>query len=200
MIAADQAPGRRTGALRHFFEIETVRIAARDLLALSGLRDTGRALADLGSAVVAAALEVVEPGVPMAVVGMGSFGGAEIAYGSDLDVLLVYEGTSRFGRESGRTGGVGAVPSLQRSDAGRGDRPDRRLAASRRQTGPARPKPRRLRGVPPALGRDLGAPGAPAGAAGRGGRERRRALPGRSPTRRSGRRPSTSLPSGRSAG
>ena len=33
---------------------------------------------------------------------MGSFGGAEIAYGSDLDVLLVYEGTSRFGRESGR--------------------------------------------------------------------------------------------------
>ena len=33
-------------------------------------------------------------GVPMAVIAMGSFGGAEIAYGSDLDVLLVYEGAT----------------------------------------------------------------------------------------------------------
>jgi [glutamine synthetase] adenylyltransferase / [glutamine synthetase]-adenylyl-L-tyrosine phosphorylase len=94
LIAAAQGPDRRTNALRHFFEIENVRIAARDLLNLSGLRETGRALADLGSAVVAAALDAVGPDVPMAVVAMGSFGGAEIAYGSDLDVLLVYEGTS----------------------------------------------------------------------------------------------------------
>jgi len=94
VIAADQGPERRTGALRHFFEIETVRIAARDVLDLAGLRETGRALADLGAAVVAAALGAVEPAVPMAVIAMGSFGGAEIAYGSDLDVLLAYEGTS----------------------------------------------------------------------------------------------------------
>jgi glutamate-ammonia-ligase adenylyltransferase len=94
MIAADQGPDRRTGALRHFFETETVRIAAQDILDLSGLRETGRALADLGAAVVAAGLHAVAPGVPMAVIAMGSFGGAEIAYGSDLDVLLVYEGTS----------------------------------------------------------------------------------------------------------
>jgi len=94
MMAVDQGPDRRTGTLRHFFEIETVRIAARDVLDLSGLRETGRALCDLAAAVVSAALHAVAPGVPMAVVAMGSFGGAEIAYGSDLDVLLVYEGTS----------------------------------------------------------------------------------------------------------
>src|SRR5208283_4162530 len=93
LIAADQHPDRRTAALRHFFEIETVRIAARDILDLSGLRETGRALADLGGVVVEAALHAVAPSVPMAVVAMGSFGGAEIAYGSDLDVLLVYEGS-----------------------------------------------------------------------------------------------------------
>ena len=29
----------------------------------------------------------------MALIAMGSFGGAEIAYGSDLDVLVAYEGT-----------------------------------------------------------------------------------------------------------
>ncbi len=94
VIAADQGPDRRTAALKHFFEIETVRIACRDVLGLSGLRETGRALADLGAAVVAGALYAVAPGVPMAVVAMGSFGGAEIAYGSDLDVLVVYDGTS----------------------------------------------------------------------------------------------------------
>ncbi|MGO9962123.1 MAG: bifunctional [glutamine synthetase] adenylyltransferase/[glutamine synthetase]-adenylyl-L-tyrosine phosphorylase [Acidimicrobiales bacterium] len=92
MIAADQGPLRRPGALRHLFETETVRIATRDLLGLASLQETGRALADLGAAVVAAGLHAVAPGAAMAVIAMGSFGGAEIAYGSDLDVLVVYEG------------------------------------------------------------------------------------------------------------
>ena len=56
MIAADQGPQRRGGALRHFFELETARIAARDVLGLAGLRETGHALADLGAAVVSAGL------------------------------------------------------------------------------------------------------------------------------------------------
>jgi glutamate-ammonia-ligase adenylyltransferase len=93
-IAAEQGPDRRSGALRTFFEIETVRIAAQDVLGLSGIGATGRALAALGAAVVAAGLHAIAPGVPMAVIAMGSFGGAEIAYGSDLDVLVVYEGTT----------------------------------------------------------------------------------------------------------
>ena len=100
MIAADQGPYRRPGALRHFFETETVRIAARDLLDLASLNETGRALADLGAAVVAAGLHAVSPGVPMAVIAMGSFGGAEIAYGSDLDVLVVYEGKTASDMEA----------------------------------------------------------------------------------------------------
>jgi glutamate-ammonia-ligase adenylyltransferase len=94
VIAADQGPDRRTGALKNFFEIETVRIACRDVLGFSGLHETSRALADLGAAVVAGALHAVAPRVEMAVVAMGSFGGEEIAYGSDLDVLIVYEASS----------------------------------------------------------------------------------------------------------
>ncbi len=93
VIAAEQGPDRRAGALRSLFEVETLRIAARDVLGLAGLRETGRALADLGAAVVTAALLSVAPGAPMALIAMGSFGGAEIAYGSDLDVLVVYEGS-----------------------------------------------------------------------------------------------------------
>jgi glutamate-ammonia-ligase adenylyltransferase len=94
LIAAEQSPERRARSLRQFFEIETVRIASRDVLGLAGLRETGRALADLGAAVVTAGLHAVAPSVPMGVIAMGSFGGAEIAYGSDLDVLVVYEGSS----------------------------------------------------------------------------------------------------------
>jgi glutamate-ammonia-ligase adenylyltransferase len=94
LIAAGQGPDRRARSLRHFFEIETVRIASRDILGLAGLRETGRALSDLGAAVVTAGLHAVAPRVPMAVIAMGSFGGAEIAYGSDLDVLVVYVGSN----------------------------------------------------------------------------------------------------------
>ena len=171
MIAADQGPDRRAGALRHFFEIETVRIAARDVLGLAGLRETGRALADLGAAVVDGGLHAVAPGVPMAVIAMGSFGGAEIAYGSDLDVLARLRGLRCRRTRKRPSRRRRRFPAVQRGDAGRRDRPDRRLAAPRGQAGPAGPQPRRLRGVPPALGRDLGAPGAAA----RPARRRRRA-------------------------
>ena len=36
----------------------------------------------------------------MAVIAMGSFGGAEIAYGSDLDVLVAYEGKTASDMEA----------------------------------------------------------------------------------------------------
>jgi len=94
MIAVDRSPLKRASALRQFFEIETLRIATRDVLGLAGLRETGGALAWLADAVVTAALAAVEPKVPMALIAMGSFGGAELAYGSDLDVLVVYQATT----------------------------------------------------------------------------------------------------------
>jgi glutamate-ammonia-ligase adenylyltransferase len=43
---------------------------------------------------VTAALEAVAPSLPFAVIAMGRFGGAELSYASDLDVLFVYEGSS----------------------------------------------------------------------------------------------------------
>ena len=59
----------------------------------------GRALTDITAATVQGALEAVlafrpdraQPLVRFAVIGMGRFGGAELGYGSDADVLFVYE-------------------------------------------------------------------------------------------------------------
>jgi [glutamine synthetase] adenylyltransferase / [glutamine synthetase]-adenylyl-L-tyrosine phosphorylase len=59
----------------------------------------GRALTDIAAATVQGALEAVlafrpdrgQSPIRFAVIGMGRFGGAELGYGSDADVLFVYE-------------------------------------------------------------------------------------------------------------
>jgi glutamate-ammonia-ligase adenylyltransferase len=82
---------RRSG-LRRFKRREHLRVAARDLLGLATLEVTERELTALADACVTAALDSVAPAVPFAIVGMGRFGGRELSYASDLDVLFVYDG------------------------------------------------------------------------------------------------------------
>jgi glutamate-ammonia-ligase adenylyltransferase len=52
----------------------------------------GRDLTALAEATLEVALADLRPALPFAVVAVGRFGGAELAYGSDLDVLFVYDG------------------------------------------------------------------------------------------------------------
>ncbi len=82
---------RRSG-LRRFKRRELLRIASRDLLSFSDLITTGRELSHLAEACLEAALVALGPTVPFAVIGMGRFGGLDLSYGSDLDVIFVYEG------------------------------------------------------------------------------------------------------------
>ncbi|MEO6121424.1 MAG: bifunctional [glutamine synthetase] adenylyltransferase/[glutamine synthetase]-adenylyl-L-tyrosine phosphorylase [Acidimicrobiales bacterium] len=82
---------RRTG-LHRLVATERVRIAAADVLGLDPVEITAASLSALAEAVLGAALAAAEPPLPMAVVAMGRFGGAELSYGSDLDVLFVYDG------------------------------------------------------------------------------------------------------------
>jgi [glutamine synthetase] adenylyltransferase / [glutamine synthetase]-adenylyl-L-tyrosine phosphorylase len=82
---------RREG-LRRFKRRELLRIAARDVLGFAAIEATQRELAALGDACVEAALRALRPPLPFAVIGMGRFGGAELSYASDLDVLFVYDG------------------------------------------------------------------------------------------------------------
>ena len=71
---------------------QQVRIAARDLLDIDDVIDTGQELTALHEGLLEAALEVIAPEMEFAIIGMGRFGGAEMAYASDLDLLLVYDG------------------------------------------------------------------------------------------------------------
>jgi glutamate-ammonia-ligase adenylyltransferase len=71
-----------------------LRIAVRDVLGLDVLETTASALTGLAEDVLRLSLDALEPAVPIAVIAMGRFGGAELSYASDLDVLLVYDGAT----------------------------------------------------------------------------------------------------------
>jgi glutamate-ammonia-ligase adenylyltransferase len=80
---------------------ELLRIGCGDLLGLLDVGEVGRALSDVTAATLAAALETAQRKVTaerrtplplrLAIIGMGRLGGLEQGYGSDADVLFVFE-------------------------------------------------------------------------------------------------------------
>ncbi|HUY63782.1 MAG TPA: bifunctional [glutamine synthetase] adenylyltransferase/[glutamine synthetase]-adenylyl-L-tyrosine phosphorylase [Acidimicrobiales bacterium] len=88
MVRARDDDERRAQMVR-LRQDQFVRVAARDLLELDTVEETGASLSDTAEVLLEAALSQVSPGGGFCVIGMGRLGGAELAYASDLDVLLV---------------------------------------------------------------------------------------------------------------
>ncbi|MSZ76870.1 MAG: bifunctional [glutamine synthetase] adenylyltransferase/[glutamine synthetase]-adenylyl-L-tyrosine phosphorylase, partial [Actinobacteria bacterium] len=95
-------PERAVRALRAIRRRELFRIAAGDLLGVTDVADVGAGLSRLTDATLEATLGVVEAQVcrqrdldraptRIAIVAMGRYGGFELSYGSDADVLFVHE-------------------------------------------------------------------------------------------------------------
>ncbi len=89
----EQVDPRRQGLLR-MVRAEVVRIAARDVLGQSDVEATAAGLTALAEATLEGALTKLDPPLPVCVVAMGRFGGGELAFASDLDVVLVYDSTT----------------------------------------------------------------------------------------------------------
>jgi glutamate-ammonia-ligase adenylyltransferase len=80
---------------------ELFRISVADLVGLLDVAEVGRALTDLTAATLEAALAVATAAVEaerrgplptrLAIVAMGRFGGHELSYGSDADVMFVHD-------------------------------------------------------------------------------------------------------------
>lgn len=87
-------PDERWSALKRLTDREGLRIAAHDVLDLIDVSEVGRALTDLAEATVEAAVGVLEPPLPFAVIALGRLGGGELSYASDLDVMFVYDGST----------------------------------------------------------------------------------------------------------
>ena len=90
--------------LRRFVRREQLRVAARDILGLASIIEIPQELTLIADAAVAAAVDSLAPEVPFAVIGMGRYGGLDLSYASDLDVIFVYEGAgSDDARAANRT-------------------------------------------------------------------------------------------------
>ncbi|MCW2797670.1 bifunctional [glutamine synthetase] adenylyltransferase/[glutamine synthetase]-adenylyl-L-tyrosine phosphorylase [Nocardioides sp.] len=95
-------PEKAVRAVRAVRRRELFRIAAGDLLGLTDVAAVGAGLSRLTDATLEATLEVAgrlvraqrsmsEAPTRMAIVAMGRYGGFELSYGSDADVLFVHE-------------------------------------------------------------------------------------------------------------
>ncbi len=88
-------------AVRALRRRELLRVSVADLLGLLDVRATGEALTDIAVVTIEAALRAATGKVEMerrsplptrlAIVAMGRFGGYELGYGSDADVMFVHE-------------------------------------------------------------------------------------------------------------
>jgi glutamate-ammonia-ligase adenylyltransferase len=85
----------RIGTIRRFARRRRLRIAARDILRDHPVTGTIEALSVTADAAMIGAFEVAAPGRRFAIIAMGRWGGGELSYGSDLDLMYVYEGMDR---------------------------------------------------------------------------------------------------------
>ena len=81
-------------SLRRWQQRNLLGIAARDLFDHADVERVGRDLTTLAEATLGSALRSLDPQIPFAVIGLGRFGAAELAYASDLDVMFVHQGST----------------------------------------------------------------------------------------------------------
>ncbi|MET0911390.1 MAG: bifunctional [glutamine synthetase] adenylyltransferase/[glutamine synthetase]-adenylyl-L-tyrosine phosphorylase, partial [Ilumatobacteraceae bacterium] len=84
----------RQRALRRWKDRHLVGVIARDVLHGATAGDVGAGVTALAEASLRAALGAFGPTLPLAVIALGRFGGAELSYASDLDVVFVYDGSA----------------------------------------------------------------------------------------------------------
>jgi [glutamine synthetase] adenylyltransferase / [glutamine synthetase]-adenylyl-L-tyrosine phosphorylase len=92
----------RQEALRRWSDRHRLGVAARDLFGAADVHTVGRDLTSLAEATVEAALASLAPSIPFAVIALGRFGGAELSYASDLDVIFVFDGSGPAYEEADR--------------------------------------------------------------------------------------------------
>jgi glutamate-ammonia-ligase adenylyltransferase len=111
-VEAAEPGSARLDALRRRKKAEELRIGLADILDRSDVGETQQSLTSLAEACLEVALGAAEQdltarfGRPVpagfSIVGMGKLGGAELGYGSDLDLLFVY-------RDQGQTTGPARI-------------------------------------------------------------------------------------------
>jgi glutamate-ammonia-ligase adenylyltransferase len=90
-------------ALRTARRREVLRLAIAAILGQVNVEELGEALADVTTALLTGVLAIVHPpgdGIEFGIIAMGRYGGRELGFGSDADVIYVYRATTATGEEA----------------------------------------------------------------------------------------------------
>jgi glutamate-ammonia-ligase adenylyltransferase len=102
-VARHEDVAAATLALRSARRREVLRLAIAAVLGILDVEHLGRALSDVTTTLLTGVLEAVHPeasGLEFAIVAMGRYGGQELGFGSDADVMYVYRATTLSGEEA----------------------------------------------------------------------------------------------------
>ena len=90
-------------ALRAVRRREVLRVAIAATLGIIDVEQLGRALSDITTSLLTGILEIIrdcDDGIEFGIVGMGRYGGRELGFGSDADIVYVYRATTATGAEA----------------------------------------------------------------------------------------------------
>ncbi|GAA3585411.1 bifunctional [glutamine synthetase] adenylyltransferase/[glutamine synthetase]-adenylyl-L-tyrosine phosphorylase [Klugiella xanthotipulae] len=107
--------------IRHIRRREILRSAIASLVGVATARDTAQALSDINTAVLRGLLGAIRShaavshgdGIEFAVIAMGRYGGTEMGFGSDLDLMYVFRPT-HSGLDTGQAVAQFIVSELKR--------------------------------------------------------------------------------------
>ncbi len=89
-------PDSAAAALRTARRREVLRMALGSMVDVVGAQELGRGLSDITTAILTGMLEIARTGVEgieFGIVAMGRYGGGELGFGSDADIMYVYRPT-----------------------------------------------------------------------------------------------------------
>ena len=99
----DDDPEAAALALRTARRREVLRVAIGGILGLLTISQISVALSDITTALLTGMLQLARPdadGLEFAIIAMGRYGGQEVGFGSDVDIVYVYRPTTATGEEA----------------------------------------------------------------------------------------------------
>jgi len=102
-ISRHDDPATAALALRTARRREVLRLAIAAILGLIDVEHLGRALADITTTLLTGMLTLARgdiDGIEFGIIAMGRYGGRELGFGSDADVIYVYRATTASGAEA----------------------------------------------------------------------------------------------------
>jgi glutamate-ammonia-ligase adenylyltransferase len=101
-VARHDDPAEAALALRTARRREVLRLAMAAILGWIDVEELGRALSDVTTTLLTGVLEAIraqapDDGIEFAIIAMGRYGGQELGFGSDADVMYVYRATTATG-------------------------------------------------------------------------------------------------------